>query len=96
MGVSPCRLVSFYGCWFPSSTCRSVFMHEPGNAVLFLQYLYVLYLGIHGLVEVFLSRRCSLPWLANLMLYSAFFPPPRDVCVSVHRFSKNIDTTSKS
>ena len=48
-------------------------MHEPGNVVLFLQYLCVLYLGIHGLVEVFLSRRCSLPWLANLMLYSAFF-----------------------
>jgi len=48
-------------------------MHEPGNAALFLQYFYELYLSLYGLVEVLLSRRCSLPWLANLMLYSAVF-----------------------
>jgi hypothetical protein len=53
----------------------------------------MLFLGLHGLVEILVSMRCSLPWLANLILYSAFFP--LDVSVSVHRFSKNIDTTSE-
>jgi hypothetical protein len=68
-------------------------MHEPANAVLFLQYFYMLFLGLHGLVEVLVSMRCSLPWLANMMLYSAFLS--LDVSVNVHRFTKNIHTTSE-
>jgi hypothetical protein len=68
-------------------------VHEPASAVLFLQYFCMLYLGLHGLVEVLLSLRCSLAWLASLMYSASSFH--LDVSVSVHRFSKNIDTTSK-
>jgi hypothetical protein len=39
----------------------------------FFSTFYTLYLGLHGLVDVLLSVRCSLPWIANLILYSAFF-----------------------
>jgi len=86
MGAGLFRL---YGCWFPSSTCRSVFMHELANAVLFLQYFYVLFLGLPGLVEVLVSMRCSLPWLANLMLFSVFlFCFPRCFCQRSQIFQK--------